>query len=227
MSRLLIRDVAVLVVPETGECRVDEAQDIHVADGRITAITPTGAAPDEPSGAVGVCGDVAGRRHHVRGPLLPRRSGRGRRRRVRHSRRPRAHLLLVRRPRSHRCRHRHRPRPPRPRSPDHGQPRTPRDVHGLRRRPPSYGGHRAGRGVPHPPARRGDRRPDPVVTRQVRRHADPGARAHRRAGLADHIGVLEPGRQDDIALLDLSGPHNQRCTTPERPWSTPYGRQTS
>jgi len=29
------------------------------------------------------------------------------------------------------------------------------------------------------------------------------------AGLADRIGALEPGRQADIALVDLSGPHNQ------------------
>src|SRR4051794_1595121 len=41
MSRLLIRNVSVLVVPEHGECRVDEAQDIHVQDDHIVAITPT------------------------------------------------------------------------------------------------------------------------------------------------------------------------------------------
>jgi 5-methylthioadenosine/S-adenosylhomocysteine deaminase len=55
MSRVLIRNVAVLVVPETGECRIDEAQDIHVDDGRITAITPTRATPHEPAAA----GDTA------------------------------------------------------------------------------------------------------------------------------------------------------------------------
>ncbi len=41
MSRLLIRNVSVLVVPESDECRVDEAQDIQVDGGRISAITPT------------------------------------------------------------------------------------------------------------------------------------------------------------------------------------------
>src|SRR3954469_15498902 len=41
MLRLLIRNVSVLVVPEQGECRVDEAQDIQVQDDRIVAITPT------------------------------------------------------------------------------------------------------------------------------------------------------------------------------------------
>ncbi|WP_405067347.1 hypothetical protein OG558_37895 [Kribbella sp. NBC_01510] len=46
---MLIRNVAVLVVPETGECRVDEAQDIHVDSGRITAITPTPATSHEPA----------------------------------------------------------------------------------------------------------------------------------------------------------------------------------
>ena len=50
MSRVLIRNVAVLVVPETGECRVDEAQDIQVDNGRIIAITPTRATPHEPRG---------------------------------------------------------------------------------------------------------------------------------------------------------------------------------
>lgn len=41
MSRLLIRNVSVLVVPESGDCRVDEAQDIQVDGGQIGAITPT------------------------------------------------------------------------------------------------------------------------------------------------------------------------------------------
>jgi 5-methylthioadenosine/S-adenosylhomocysteine deaminase len=44
MSYLLIRNVSVLIVPESGDCRVDEAQDIHIHDDRITAITPTGAS---------------------------------------------------------------------------------------------------------------------------------------------------------------------------------------
>ncbi|TDU83546.1 5-methylthioadenosine/S-adenosylhomocysteine deaminase [Kribbella voronezhensis] len=38
----MIRNCSVLVVPETGECRVDEAQDIYVQDGAIAAITDTG-----------------------------------------------------------------------------------------------------------------------------------------------------------------------------------------
>ncbi|TDO47083.1 5-methylthioadenosine/S-adenosylhomocysteine deaminase [Kribbella sp. VKM Ac-2571] len=43
---MLIRNVSVLIVPEQGECRVDEAQDIHVQDDRIVAITPTADVPD-------------------------------------------------------------------------------------------------------------------------------------------------------------------------------------
>jgi 5-methylthioadenosine/S-adenosylhomocysteine deaminase len=43
---MLIRNVSVLIVPEQGECRVDEAQDIHVRDDRIVAITPTSDAPE-------------------------------------------------------------------------------------------------------------------------------------------------------------------------------------
>jgi 5-methylthioadenosine/S-adenosylhomocysteine deaminase len=34
------------------------------------------------------------------------------------------------------------------------------------------------------------------------------------AGLADQIGLLEPGRQADIALVDLSAPHNQPVHDP-------------
>ena len=47
MSQVLIRNVAVLVVPESGECRVDDAQDIRVDGDRITTITPTDASPAE------------------------------------------------------------------------------------------------------------------------------------------------------------------------------------
>src|SRR5690348_7182604 len=60
MSRVLIRNVSVLVVPERGECRVDEAQDISVEDDRIVAITPT-------SGEPGAAAPAA----HDRGSTLP------------------------------------------------------------------------------------------------------------------------------------------------------------
>ncbi|MGW6200094.1 amidohydrolase [Kribbella sp. NPDC055110] len=50
MSRVLIRNVSVLIVPEQGECRVDEEQDIQVQDDRIVAITPTSGAPDAGAG---------------------------------------------------------------------------------------------------------------------------------------------------------------------------------
>jgi 5-methylthioadenosine/S-adenosylhomocysteine deaminase len=46
MVRSVIRNCSVLVVPEAGECRVDDAQDIHIEDGRITAVTPTGTPLD-------------------------------------------------------------------------------------------------------------------------------------------------------------------------------------
>ncbi|MFK4084570.1 amidohydrolase [Kribbella sp. NPDC020789] len=42
----LIRNVDVLIVPETGECRVDKAQDIHLTDSVIAAIVPTGRPVD-------------------------------------------------------------------------------------------------------------------------------------------------------------------------------------
>jgi 5-methylthioadenosine/S-adenosylhomocysteine deaminase len=48
MDRLLIRNCSVLIVPETGECRVDENQDIHIANGSIVAIVPTGTHPQQP-----------------------------------------------------------------------------------------------------------------------------------------------------------------------------------
>lgn len=47
MPPLLIRNVSVLVVPEDGECRVDESQDIQIDNGEITAITPTGSTAGE------------------------------------------------------------------------------------------------------------------------------------------------------------------------------------
>lgn len=46
MGRLVIRNVSVLVVPESGECRIDEFQDLHIHDDRITAVAPTGADPE-------------------------------------------------------------------------------------------------------------------------------------------------------------------------------------
>ncbi|MEU4605824.1 amidohydrolase [Kribbella sp. NPDC023972] len=46
MPRLLIRNVSVLIVPESGDCGVDESQDIHIHDGQITAIVPTGTGPE-------------------------------------------------------------------------------------------------------------------------------------------------------------------------------------
>lgn len=42
MTRLVIRNCSLLVVPETGECRVEDGQDIQVEDGAITAIAATG-----------------------------------------------------------------------------------------------------------------------------------------------------------------------------------------
>src|SRR5690349_9185560 len=50
MSPLLIQNCSVLVVPDTGECRVDPAQDILITNGEITSITPT--APRSPAPAV-------------------------------------------------------------------------------------------------------------------------------------------------------------------------------
>ncbi|WP_405059760.1 amidohydrolase [Kribbella sp. NBC_01505] len=49
MAQSLIRNVDVLIVPEVGECRVDAAQDIHLADAVITAIVPTGTPPPAPT----------------------------------------------------------------------------------------------------------------------------------------------------------------------------------
>ena len=50
MAQSVIRNCSVLVVPEVGECRVDDAQDIHIEDGRITAVVPTVAsAPPDPA----------------------------------------------------------------------------------------------------------------------------------------------------------------------------------
>ncbi|MDX6239228.1 MAG: 5-methylthioadenosine/S-adenosylhomocysteine deaminase [Kribbellaceae bacterium] len=48
MTLLVIRNCSVLVVPETGECRVDDGQDIHVEDGAITAIAATGTVQSAP-----------------------------------------------------------------------------------------------------------------------------------------------------------------------------------
>ncbi len=48
MRQLVVRNCSVLLVPETGECRVDEAQDIHIQDGAITRITASTSTPDDP-----------------------------------------------------------------------------------------------------------------------------------------------------------------------------------
>jgi 5-methylthioadenosine/S-adenosylhomocysteine deaminase len=50
MAQSVIRNCSVLVVPEVGERRVDDAQDIHIEDGRITAVVSTVAsAPPDPA----------------------------------------------------------------------------------------------------------------------------------------------------------------------------------
>lgn len=46
MSDLVIRNCSLLVVPETGECAVNDHQDIHVTGGQIAAITDTRAELD-------------------------------------------------------------------------------------------------------------------------------------------------------------------------------------
>src|SRR4051812_23597812 len=48
MTRLVIRNCSVLVVPEAGECRVEDRQDIHVEDGAIRAIAATGTVQSTP-----------------------------------------------------------------------------------------------------------------------------------------------------------------------------------
>jgi 5-methylthioadenosine/S-adenosylhomocysteine deaminase len=58
MSRLVIRNVSVLVVPEQGECRVDQAQDIHIQDDRIVAIEPAPLAAVEPASVGQGVGEV-------------------------------------------------------------------------------------------------------------------------------------------------------------------------
>ncbi|MEU4192141.1 amidohydrolase [Kribbella sp. NPDC026611] len=52
MARVLIRNVSVLVVPESGEGRVDDAQDIQIEDDRITGIAPTTEQRRDGSGEV-------------------------------------------------------------------------------------------------------------------------------------------------------------------------------
>ncbi|WP_020390728.1 amidohydrolase [Kribbella catacumbae] len=47
MTRLVIRNCSVLVVPVEGECRVDEYQDILIEDGAIAEVMPTGAVAAE------------------------------------------------------------------------------------------------------------------------------------------------------------------------------------
>ncbi len=48
MTRLVIRNCSVLVVPVEGECRVDEYQDILIEDGAIAEVMPAGAVPAVP-----------------------------------------------------------------------------------------------------------------------------------------------------------------------------------
>ncbi|MEV6283671.1 amidohydrolase [Kribbella sp. NPDC051770] len=45
MTSTLIRNCAVLVTPDSGDCSVQDAQDIHITDGTISAITPTRQTP--------------------------------------------------------------------------------------------------------------------------------------------------------------------------------------
>ncbi|MEU8223908.1 amidohydrolase [Kribbella sp. NPDC048915] len=54
MSRVVIRNVSVLVVPEHGECRVDDARDILVENGRIVAVVPSASRGAGDFGGVGV-----------------------------------------------------------------------------------------------------------------------------------------------------------------------------
>jgi 5-methylthioadenosine/S-adenosylhomocysteine deaminase len=74
MTRLVIRNCSVLVVPETGECRVDDGQDIHVEDGAITAISATGtvqSAPDtEVLDAIGLIAVPGLTNSHTHSPMV-------------------------------------------------------------------------------------------------------------------------------------------------------------
>ena len=60
MTQSVIRNCSVLAVPETGECRVDESQDIHIADGAITGVSPTGSqAPAADAEVIDATGLIA------------------------------------------------------------------------------------------------------------------------------------------------------------------------
>lgn len=59
MTRLVVRNCSVLVVPESGECRVDDGQDIHIEDGAITAVTATGAQEGAGAEVVDAAGLIA------------------------------------------------------------------------------------------------------------------------------------------------------------------------
>jgi 5-methylthioadenosine/S-adenosylhomocysteine deaminase len=59
MTRLVVRNCSVLVVPELGECRVDDAQDIVVEDGMITAVTATGGQVPESAEVIDGAGLIA------------------------------------------------------------------------------------------------------------------------------------------------------------------------
>ena len=72
MAGLVVRGCSVLVVPDAGECRVEEARDIHVEDGAITTITSTGELPAEgevvdASGLIAVPGLI---NSHTHSPMV-------------------------------------------------------------------------------------------------------------------------------------------------------------
>lgn len=79
MARLVVRNVSVLVVPEEGECRVDEAQDILVEDDRIVSVAPTGthavqttdpAAPSEVLDGTGLLAVPGLVNSHTHSPMV-------------------------------------------------------------------------------------------------------------------------------------------------------------
>ncbi|MFC0623860.1 amidohydrolase [Kribbella deserti] len=59
MRQLVVRNCAVLVVPEVGECSIEPARDIWIDDGVITAIKPTSPVVAEGIKVVEGCGLLA------------------------------------------------------------------------------------------------------------------------------------------------------------------------